>query len=59
MVVGRITNDKPDVQYYGVANKEKSIPVDASTIFEIGSISKTMTGNSFADTHCRKEDRSR
>jgi D-alanyl-D-alanine-carboxypeptidase/D-alanyl-D-alanine-endopeptidase len=44
MVVGRIINGKPEVQYYGVANKEMATPVDGGTIFEIGSISKTVTG---------------
>ncbi len=44
LVVGRIRDGKPDVQYYGFANKATSTPVDSKTIFEIGSISKPMTG---------------
>ncbi|MEI9917477.1 MAG: serine hydrolase [Bacteroidota bacterium] len=44
LVVGRVVNGKADVQYNGFANKEKSTAIDGNTIFEIGSISKTMTG---------------
>jgi D-alanyl-D-alanine-carboxypeptidase/D-alanyl-D-alanine-endopeptidase len=44
LVVGRIRNGQPDIQYYGVASKATSAPLDASSIFEIGSISKALTG---------------
>lgn len=44
MVIGRIRNGKPDIQYYGVADKATSAKLDAESIFELGSISKPLTG---------------
>ena len=44
LVIGIIRNGKSDIQYLGVANKKTSAPIDATSIFEIGSISKPMTG---------------
>jgi len=44
LVVAKIRDGNPDIQYYGVANKATSTPIDASTICEIGSISKPFTG---------------
>lgn len=44
LVVGRIKDGKPDIQYYGVASKATSAPLDVNSIFEIGSISKPLTG---------------
>ena len=43
LVVGRLRDGKPEVQYVGVANKSAA-PVDAASIFELGSISKPLTG---------------
>jgi len=36
-------NGQPETYYYGVADKEKNIPVSKHTIFELGSVSKVMT----------------
>lgn len=44
LVVGRIRDGQADVQYMGVSNRQTSAPVDANSIFEIGSISKPFTG---------------
>jgi len=43
MAVGIIVDGKPSFFYYGIADKQTSKPVSASTIFEVGSISKTFT----------------
>ena len=42
VAVGIAINGKSYVFNYGVASKEDSIPVDDATMFELGSISKTM-----------------
>jgi len=34
---------KPYAYYYGQANKDKKIPVDSNTIFEVGSLTKLLT----------------
>lgn len=44
LVIGRIVDGKHDIQYLGVADKRTSAPIDAASIFEIGSISKPLTG---------------
>jgi len=44
LVVGKIKDGKADIQFYGVANKENAAPLNAGSIFEIGSISKPFTG---------------
>ncbi|HEX8060630.1 MAG TPA: serine hydrolase [Cyclobacteriaceae bacterium] len=44
LVIGRLVNGNPEIQYMGFANKVKSTAIDGTTIFEIGSISKPMTG---------------
>jgi CubicO group peptidase (beta-lactamase class C family) len=44
LVVGRIRNGQPDIQYYGAVSKTTPAPPDATSIFEIGSISKPLTG---------------
>lgn len=43
LAVGIVTPDGARVFSYGVASKETGTPVDDSTLFEIGSISKTLT----------------
>lgn len=44
LVIGRIRNGQQDIQYLGVADKATSRPIDATSIFELGSISKPFTG---------------
>ena len=44
LVIGKLRAGKVDIQYLGVANKDTSAPLDAESIFEIGSISKPFTG---------------
>jgi len=44
LVVGRLRDGQPDIQYLGVIDKERSQTPDAQSIFEIGSISKPFTG---------------
>lgn len=44
LIIGRLRDGKPDIQYHGVASKSTSAPLDAQSIFEIGSISKPLTG---------------
>ena len=44
LVIGKLKDGTVDIQYLGVANKETSAPLDAESIFEIGSISKPFTG---------------
>jgi beta-lactamase class C len=41
MAVGVVADGKPHFFYYGVASKATNQPMSASTLFEIGSISKT------------------
>ena len=43
MAVGIIVGDKHYVLNYGVASKETSKPVTRDTLFELGSVSKTLT----------------
>ena len=43
MAVGVTVNGKAYVFNYGVASKEKNIPVDGGTMFELGSVSKPIT----------------
>lgn len=44
LVIGRISNGKTDIQYYGVTDKTNGKLPDSKSIFEIGSISKPFTG---------------
>lgn len=43
LAVGVIAGGKPHFFYCGVASKETAAPVDADTLFEIGSVSKMVT----------------
>jgi CubicO group peptidase (beta-lactamase class C family) len=45
--VGYIQNGAPEViRYYGLADLEHNVPIDASTLFEAGSVSKQFTAAS-------------
>jgi beta-lactamase class C len=43
LAVGVTAGGKQHIFYYGVASKETGVPVNADTLFEIGSISKMVT----------------
>lgn len=43
MAVQIYVNGQPSSYYYGLADKDKKIPITNKTIFEVGSISKVMT----------------
>lgn len=43
VVVGLVDGDAEDISCFGVTNVEHPLPIDADTVFEIASITKTMT----------------
>jgi beta-lactamase class C len=53
MAIGLVVDGRPYVFNYGVASRETGQPVAASTLFEVGSISKTFTASliSYAQIH--------
>jgi CubicO group peptidase (beta-lactamase class C family) len=44
LVIGKLANGKTDIQFYGVADKSTTKPLNEQSIFELGSISKPFTG---------------
>lgn len=61
MAVALLKDGKAHLFNYGLANREKGIPVDGQTLFEIGSVSKTLTATlgayGVAGGHFRLDDR--
>lgn len=55
MAVGLVVDGRTVVFDYGVASRASRAPVDASTLFEIGSISKTLTSTLASDAQVRGE----
>jgi beta-lactamase class C len=53
MAIGLVVDGRPYVFNYGIASRETGQPVAASTLFEVGSISKTFTASliSYAQIH--------
>ncbi|KWO52877.1 class C beta-lactamase [Burkholderia territorii] len=55
MAIGVVADGKPSVFDYGVMSTQTRAPVTADTLFEIGSVSKTLTATLAADAQERGE----